>query len=83
MNYLFLGIVFSAFPILYIALIEHFQSGRGVIGGIGSVYAFTGNFLGKNRSGPLSDTAILPAGVRRITLSVTYMLSILFRSFVL
>ena len=46
-NYLILGFVFSSFALLYIALVEYFQSGRGKTGGIGSVFSFTGNFLGK------------------------------------
>ena len=43
----FLGFLFASFTVLYVALVEHFDSGRGETGWIGSLYAFTGNFLGK------------------------------------
>ena len=42
-----LGFLFASFTVLYVALVEHFDSGRGETGWIGSLYAFTGNFLGK------------------------------------
>ena len=42
-----LGFLFASFTVLYVALVEHFDSGRGETGWIGSLFAFTGNFLGK------------------------------------
>ena len=46
-GFILLSVPFSGFSVLYVALINHFQSERGVTGWIGSLYAFTGNILGR------------------------------------
>ena len=40
------GFGYATFAVLYVPLVEHFEAEHGFTGWIGSMYAFTGNFLG-------------------------------------
>ena len=46
-NSLLMGFLISSFSVFYVALVEHFDSDRGETGWIGSLFSFTGYFLGK------------------------------------
>ena len=47
-NFFQLGLVAAHFHVYYVAIVDHFQADMGMAGWIGSLFAFTGNFLGKN-----------------------------------
>jgi hypothetical protein len=46
-NCVLLGFLFSSFSVFYVSLVDYFDSDHGETGWVGSLYAFTGNFLGQ------------------------------------